>query len=124
MFRFVTGGETPGRPIGEAEVGELLTRSGLDVVVGRAMGTVLVTVRGPLRAEGARDLVASVDDVLDDRPERVVIDLTGVTTIDDAGVAVLERAQERADAHDVQLQVTSRSTEILSRLGGAPFEVV
>lgn len=102
----------------------MLTRSGLDVVVGRALGTVLMTVRGPLRAPGARDLVASVEDVLADRPERVVIDLTGVSNLDDDGMAVLERAQERADACDVQLQVTSRSREILSRLSDAPFNVV
>lgn len=94
------------------------------MVVGRAMGTVLVTVRGPLCAEGARDLVASVDEVLNDRPERVVIDVTGVTAIDDAGVATLGSAQRRAEACGVQLQVTSRSREILARLSDAPFKVV
>lgn len=94
------------------------------MIVGRALGTVVMTVRGPLRAPGARDLVASVEEALADRPERLVIDLTGATALDDEGLAELVRAQERADAHEVQLQVTSRSKEILSRLDDAPFQVV
>lgn len=83
-----------------------------------------MTVRGPLRAPGARDLVASVEEALADRPERVVIDLTGATALDDDGLAELARAQQRADAYEVPIQVTSRSKEILSRLSDAPFEVV
>lgn len=102
----------------------MLTRSGLDIVVGRALGTVVMTVRGPLQSGSASDLYASVGDVLADGPERVVIDLTGVTDLDDAAVAVLERAQVAAEASDVQLALTSRRPETLERLGDTGLNLV
>lgn len=102
----------------------MLTRSGLDIVVGRALGTVVMTVRGPLQSNSASDLYSSVGALLADAPERVVIDLTGVTDLDDDAVAVLERAQVAAEASDVQLQLTSRRQETLERLGDTGLNLV
>lgn len=104
----------------------MLTRSGLDIVVGRAMGTVLMTVRGPLKTRSAPDLCDSVDEVLTAAPllERLVLDLTGVTELDDGAVKVLERAQVAADAAHVRLQLTSRHKATAERLSDCGFSVI
>jgi anti-anti-sigma regulatory factor len=95
----------------------MLTSSGLDVVVGRALGTVLMTVHGPLDRGAAPDLAASIDVVLNEHPERVVIDLSGVTDLDDAGTKVLRHAKSAAEASQVRFELTSRPNEVLSALG-------
>jgi anti-anti-sigma regulatory factor len=101
----------------------MLTSNGLDVVVGRALGTVLVTVRGPLRRECAPELAAQLDEVLDERPERVVIDLTGLTAVDESGTHALTAAKQAADAARIELQLTSRRAEVLAALGPVVTEI-
>lgn len=86
------------------------------MVVGRALGTVLMTVRGALGRAAAQELVASVEEVVGEQPQRVVIDLTGVTAIEDDGVEVLYEAKAAAEAHKVEFQVTAKSDQILTRL--------
>lgn len=102
----------------------MLTRSGLDIVVGRALGTVLMTVRGPLQTRSAPDLVHSLDEVFAYSPERVVIDLTGVTELDDDGLTTLQKAQVAAEESHVQLQLTSRCQETLARLSDHDLNIV
>lgn len=102
----------------------MLTRSGLDIVVGRALGTVVMTVRGPLLARSAADLSTSVDEVLAETPNRVVIDLTGVTDLDDDAVEALEQAQVRAEASQVELQLTSRRPDTRARLSDTELNLV
>lgn len=102
----------------------MLTRSGLDIVVGRALGTVLMTVRGPLQTRSVPDLFDSLDDVLASSPERVVIDLTGVPDLDDNAIGALHQAQSTAEAKDVQLQLTSRRPETRARLTDTELNVV
>jgi MFS superfamily sulfate permease-like transporter len=88
---------------------------GLDMVVGRALGTALMTVRGPLRAGTCDRFTSKVDKVLTDRPERLVLDLTDAV-IDDEGVRALRQAQSSAEAHEVQLVLTSKRKEALADL--------
>jgi anti-anti-sigma factor len=96
----------------------MLARSRLDVVVGRALGTVVMTVRGPLRKATADGLSRSLDRVLGDSPERVVVDLTEVTVLDDDGLAVLQKARSAAESHQVELQLTSRRKETRTAIEG------
>lgn len=102
----------------------MLTRSGLDIVVGRALGTVVMTVRGPLLGRSAPDLYSSVDEVLAESPDRVVLDLTGVTDLDDGAVAVLEQARVAAEASHVELQLTSRRQETRAKLSDTGLNLV
>lgn len=87
------------------------------MVVGRALGTVLVTVRGPLRSETVERFDRTVGKALAEYPERLVIDITGVTELDDGGVAALHEARSSAEDHQVQLVLTSRRKELLDALG-------
>jgi anti-anti-sigma factor len=96
----------------------------LDVVVGRALGTVLVTVRGELDASTARELHRCVSSILAERPERLVIDLNGVVGLDDDGAAALRRARRRAERAQVQLQLTSRRPRALDGLAADGFTFV
>jgi anti-anti-sigma regulatory factor len=102
-----------GVPVADEETG-MLTKGRLDIVVGRALGTVLMTVRGPLRGATVPRLGKTVEKVLGERPERVVIDLTGVTDLDDDGLAALRQAKVSAEAHQVQLVLTSRAKAALA----------
>jgi anti-anti-sigma factor len=95
----------------------MTSRSRLDIVVGRALGTVLMTVRGSLRTGQTERLRSCIDAALDQSPERVVIDLTGVTEMDDQGVALLHQARSTAEAQQVALVLTSRRRETLAALG-------
>jgi anti-anti-sigma regulatory factor len=84
-------------------------RSGrLDVVVGRALGTVLLTLRGHVRPSTRDRLCTHVDQVLEESPERLVIDLTDAT-IDADAVHVLAEVRSTAEDHQVQLVLTSRN---------------
>lgn len=102
----------------------MLTRSGLDIVVGRALGTVVMTIRGPLKKASATELKHSVDEVLGEHPERVVLDLTGVPDFDDDAVSVLAKAQAAAHKSNVQLQLTSRRAAARAKLSDTGLDVV
>jgi anti-anti-sigma regulatory factor len=84
--------------------------TGLHVVVGRALGTALVTLRGALCWPAADDLDAQLDEVLAQGPERVVLDLTGVTDLDDGGTELLHHARHRVEAQGVRFEITSRDS--------------
>ncbi|HEV7887298.1 MAG TPA: STAS domain-containing protein [Acidimicrobiales bacterium] len=96
----------------------MLARSRLDVVVGRALGTVLMTVRGPLRKNTSQRFITSLRRALREAPERVVVDLTGVTVLDDDGIVVLQEAKHTAEAEQVQLVLTSKRRELLAAVDG------
>jgi len=95
------------------------TRSRLDIVVGHALGTVLMTVYGPLGREGTDRLQNCVVAALEQSPERVVIDLTGATDVHPDAVAVLREAKSQAEAAQVALVLTSRRKEALAALEAA-----
>lgn len=86
------------------------------MVVGRALGTVLVTVRGPLRSDTADRFDRTVGKALAEGPERLVIDLTGVTDLDESGKDALRDAHESAETHRVQLVLTSKRQELLDAI--------
>ena len=95
-----------------------------DVVVGRALGTVLVTVRGTLDQVTAREFSGCLDEVFGERPERVVIDLTGLDGLDTMGAAALRTAKRQADRDEVQVQLTSRNPGSLTALASAGLDQV
>jgi anti-anti-sigma regulatory factor len=100
-------------------------RARLDMVVGRALGTALMTVRGPLRAGTSERFATKVDKVLSDGPERLVLDLTDAV-IDDEGMRALCRAKSSAEAREVQLVLTSKRKDALAEIEerAAGFQVL
>ena len=94
---------------------------GLDVVVGHALGTILMTVRGQLRRSTSERFQSKLDKALRQAPERLVIDLSDAT-IDDEGARLLRKARSTAEGHQVQLVLTSRNREMLAAIeGGEPM---
>lgn len=84
-------------------------------MIGRALGTVLLTIRGHLRTSTGARLRIDVDRVLDESPERLVIDLTEAV-IDADGVRVLSEVRSSAEDHHVQLVLTSRKPEHIAAI--------
>jgi anti-anti-sigma regulatory factor len=108
---------SPSRLHGRA--GESTARSRVDVVIGRALGTVLVTVRGQLRTSTCDRFRTKVDKVLGEAPERVVIDLTEAV-VDDDGVRTLCEVRTSAEHQQVQLVLTSRNPDSLAAIRSMP----
>ena len=77
-----------------------------------------MTVRGQLRRSTANRFCVKVDKVLDEAPERVVIDLTDAT-LDDDGVRALRQVKSAAEGCEVQLVLTSRDRDSLAAIAAA-----
>lgn len=71
---------------------------------GRAM-TALIS--GEIDHHGAREIMSALDREVDTAlPNRLELDLSGVTFMDSSGIAVLLRAKRRLDELEGQLTVT------------------
>ncbi|MER7014475.1 STAS domain-containing protein [Saccharopolyspora sp. NPDC000359] len=66
--------------------------------------TLLVEVAGEIELINAPRVEELVDNALDEKPEALVLDLTGVTFLSSAGLAMLVRARNRA-GDDVEFRV-------------------
>jgi anti-sigma B factor antagonist len=65
-----------------------------------------LSVTGDVDLLSAPSLVATIDEVLRERPETLVLDLTGVSFLDSAGISALARAYHAATAIGAQLSLT------------------
>ena len=102
-----SGGTAPGAPCSP----------GLSLAVGRAMGTVVVTLHGTVDAAAASVLECVLRDLIDEQGNLdVVVDLRRVVISDPAGHAVLVQASAWADRHGGRL--TLCRSPIRRRRGG------
>lgn len=101
------------------------------IVVGRALGTVIVTVHGRIDLIPAAALTAVLDDLIDGQGNlAIVVDLRDVPWIDGAGVHVLASAAERIEVRGGELRLGGPSGVLadalsfagLGRLVSVPFE--
>jgi anti-sigma B factor antagonist len=76
---------------------------------------VVLALFGELDVVSAPELAATLDEVLAQPHARVMLDLNGLRLVDSAGVSVLIRAKQRAEA-DGRTVVLRRPTEQLERV--------
>jgi anti-sigma B factor antagonist len=72
-----------------------------------------VTATGEVDSSSAPALRACLDEVLDKGVADLVIDLTGVTFLDSAGLCVLAAAHRRCVRADIRLQVLAKSRAVI-----------
>jgi anti-sigma B factor antagonist len=96
-------------PAGEF-LGTVITRS--------RPGTVVLEVQGEVDTLTAPQFSAAVDELMNDRESRLVVDLTGVTFLASGGLAVLIKAAHRAEERGARLRLVV-STRAVRR----PLEV-
>ena len=81
----------------------------------------VLPLKGEIDLHVSPVVTASLDAMIEKKPERVVIDLSGVTYIDSAGLAALIQAMQKVEAYGGKfflagLQETVRSIFEISRL--------
>ncbi len=81
----------------------------------------VLPLKGEIDLHVSPVVTASLDAMIEKKPERVVIDLSGVTYIDSAGLAALIQAMQKVEAYGGRfllagLQETVRSIFEISRL--------
>jgi anti-sigma B factor antagonist len=99
MHRFVPG---TGAPMSADAVP-------IDAQIERREGEVHVALRGEIDLVTAPALTALLDEVVDDGPSRVVIDMAAVGFLDSSGLSALVHARNRLDAHGGHLAVRAPS---------------
>lgn len=101
------------------------------IVVGRFLGTVVVTVHGKVDLIKAAALAGVLDDLIDGQGNlAMVVDLRDVSWIDGAGMHVLASAMERIETRGGELRLGGPSAAMadalvvsgLGRLISIPFE--
>jgi anti-anti-sigma regulatory factor len=83
------------------------TGPGLDVSLDFAPALLIGSLRGHLRAGSRRHLRVTFRDALTQRPERLVIDTSGLVTYDAAGLAGLVESLDQARLDEVPVAVSS-----------------
>jgi anti-sigma B factor antagonist len=81
----------------------------------------VLPLKGEIDLHVSPSVTASLDGIIDKKPERLVVDLSGVTYIDSAGLAALIQAMQKVEAYGGKfrlagLQETVRSIFEISRL--------
>ena len=81
----------------------------------------VLPLKGELDLHVLPEITASLDAIIDKRPEHLVVDLSGVTCIDSAGLAALIQAMQKVEAYGGQfslagVKATVRSIFKMSRL--------
>ena len=75
-----------------------------------------VTATGEVDCTSAPELRAVLDRLVDDAPREIVVDLTGVTFLDSAGLCVLASAHRRALAVGGRLRVLAATRAVIRPL--------
>ncbi|HMF45898.1 MAG TPA: STAS domain-containing protein [Candidatus Udaeobacter sp.] len=88
----------------------------------------VLPLKGELDLHVIPEITASLDAIIDKRPERLVVDLSDVSYIDSAGLAALIQAMQKVQAYGGQfslagLETTLRSIFNMSRLDEV-FEIL
>jgi anti-sigma B factor antagonist len=81
----------------------------------------VLPLKGEIDLHVSPSVTASLDGIIDKKPERLVVDLSDVTYIDSAGLAALIQAMQKVEAYGGKfllagLQETVRSIFEISRL--------
>jgi anti-sigma B factor antagonist len=81
----------------------------------------VLALKGEIDLHVSPSVTASLDSMIEKKPERLVVDLSGVTYIDSAGLAALIQAMQRVEGYGGKfllagLQETVRSIFEISRL--------
>ena len=81
----------------------------------------VLPLKGEIDLHVSPSVTALLDEMIDKKPERLVVDLSGVTYIDSAGLAALIQAMQKVEAYGGKfllagLQETVRSIFEISRL--------
>jgi anti-anti-sigma factor len=93
------------------------------LVFSRALGKVIVHVRGPVDADTAPALEAGLVDIIDNQGNRqVVLDLRQVTSIDAGGLFVLADALKRMADHGGELLLSAPSRAVEGQLRAVGLE--
>jgi anti-anti-sigma factor len=90
------------------------TGAGFECLLARSGDAVVASLRGELDLAGARVLDESLRAVIDDRPERVVIDLRGLVFMGSAGLHAISMLRHRLGAHSQLVLV--RGPECVQRV--------
>ncbi|RRO14180.1 anti-sigma factor antagonist [Saccharopolyspora rhizosphaerae] len=69
--------------------------------------TLLVTATGEVELVNAPKLASVLEQAIEDRPEVLVLDITGVTFLSSAGLAVLVRTHRNAEAASIRFGVVA-----------------
>jgi anti-sigma B factor antagonist len=78
--------------------------------------TVRIRALGEIDSSSASSLRAELDAVLDGTPGEVVLDLTGVSFLDSAGLSTLAAAHRRATADGTRLRVLASGRAVMRPL--------
>lgn len=91
--------------------------SGFSLVFSRALGQVVVHVRGTLDANTAPALKARLVDIIDGQGNRqVVLDLRKMVAVDAAGLVVLADALKRMDDRGGELLLSGPTSAVAAQL--------
>jgi len=95
------------------------------LALSRALGKVIVHVRGPLNARTSRELRHRLVDVIDGRVNRhLVLDLSATTLIDPIGYLVLLDASARMHESGGELVLSGPTPDVALGLGAAGLDKV
>jgi anti-sigma B factor antagonist len=74
----------------------------------------VLPLKGELDLHIIPEITASLDAIIDKRPERLVVDLSDVSYIDSAGLAALILAMQKVQAYGGQFLLAGLQTTLLS----------
>lgn len=100
--------------------------SGLDLeLVQPAIGVTLLRVNGELLARTAPDVRRAADAAIDASPWRLVIDLSGVTIVDTAGLMAVTAPAMRARRAAIEVEIVPPAGrcqgDVIERVGVLPI---
>jgi anti-sigma B factor antagonist len=79
--------------------------------------TILLTLEGSIDEASASDLKRALLEAAQERPERVIVDVTGVESLGSAGLGVLMNAARRTLRKSLALVCDTETTRLLRLLG-------
>jgi anti-anti-sigma factor len=86
------------------------------MLVVHATYDVMIQVSGVLDGDSASAFAGCVTAAIADSPRRVVLEVSALEAVDEAGVACFRAAVREAKAHDVGIVLESPSPVVLARL--------
>jgi anti-sigma B factor antagonist len=72
-----------------------------------------VRIFGALDMNGTLRLEQALEQLVDERPERLIIDLSGATFVDSTGMNLLITTEERARREDVEVELVRGPREVM-----------
>ena len=100
--------------------GRAATGGGFDIVIGRFLGAVVVSLRGTLDTIAATRLARALQDLIDGQGNlTVAIDMRGVVQVAPSGLQVLSAAAARLERRNGTLWLSEAPAPVLRALDGA-----